>query len=146
MPVESKSSNTPPIEAPKRLVRMFSTDLFRETLRDVEASGNTQILLALKEFIVFKRANPLQPFGAKDRPFKHEPLKGIYHAGLTFDVSVLYTIEGSNPNIIKLLGVFSHDETGTGQPRNVNRQKQLYKRISNAGGVTPLTPLDEHKR
>lgn len=141
-----RNNRATPIEMPKRLVRIFSSELFRRSMQDVEASGDTRVPAALKEFLAFKRAHPLLPFGAKDRPFKHEPLKGIYHAGLTFDASILYTIEGSNPNIITLYGVFSHDEIGTGQPRNPNRQKQLFKRIKNTGGVAPLTPLDEKAR
>lgn len=136
-----RNSGGAPIVVPTRLVRIMASDLFRESV--AKYKGNAAVQSAMADFIEFKRANPLFPFGAKDRPFKHDPLKGIYHAGLTFDVSVLYTISGNNPNIITLYGIFSHDELGTGTPRNPNRQKNVHKRITNTGGIAPLTPLDE---
>lgn len=136
-----RNSGAAPIVVPKRLVRIMASDLFRETV--TKYKGNAAVQTAMADFIEFKRANPLVPYGSKDRPFKHDPLKGIYHAGLTFDVSVLYTISGNNPNIITLYGIYSHDETGTGTPRNSKRQKQVHSRITNTGGIAPLTPLDE---
>ena len=105
--------------------------LFDETL----AKHGTVVLHILDEFIKHKSANPIAPFGSKDYPYtggvlsKHNPR--LMHAGMTYNISLVYTIQGSNPNIISLYGFYTHDESGTGQPQNVKKQNSLSKRIQN---------------
>lgn len=89
----------------------------------------------VKDFRQFKSANPLAAYGKSDKSsasdgnFNQEVPK-IRHAHLTHDVSIWYTISGKNPNIIRLYGVFSHDESGTGQPPARNVQRKLAKKMA----------------
>lgn len=86
----------------------------------------------LQQFIKFKMATPLQPFGSKDYPFKAGPLKGIPHASLGYDLRLLYTISGKDPNVIRLIGAFTHAETGTEMGNNSDKmQKKLAVQIAN---------------
>lgn len=94
-------------------------------------ANNEQVQKKLKEFLQFKIANPTQQFGGKDKPMSNKGhFEGMMHCGLTFDVSVFYRISGSNPRIISIYGLFSHDESGTGQPPNIKRQKSLASRFN----------------
>lgn len=114
-------------------VKIFTCRLFDKSVR----KKNTRVLRKLKEFIDFKRQNPLELFGGSDRPYTGEFLKRavpnlvMRHAHLTHDDSILYTIEGVDVKTIKLYGVFSHDDSGTGQPPNINRQQSLANKLSN---------------
>ena len=79
-----------------------------------------------------KRANPNQAFGSSDKPFISSgffsaAVPGIRHAHLTFDLSIVYKVEG---NIITLYGFFTHDELGTGQPPNLRRQKGVSQQLA----------------
>ena len=80
--------------------------------------------------------SPLEPFGPTDQPFSaHGILKhavsgeNMKHAHLTHDISILYTMQGQPP-LIKLYGIFSHDELGTGQPPKIKDQKRVISRLS----------------
>lgn len=131
---------------PGRRVRLLATNTYHTTVSKYE--NNDPVTASMLEFIDFKRQTPLAPFGSKDYPFKHDPLKRFMHAGLTFNVSVVYTISGSNPNVITLYGIFSHDEMGVGNPGSKSKQLQTYKRLEadKARGATPLTKLDERAK
>jgi len=90
----------------------------------------------LQEFIKTKQENPLQPYGSKDYKFLGKGpiaknLPKMRHAGMTWDVSLFYEVEGKDPHILKLYGFFTHDESGTGTPANIRRQKQLVTKLSN---------------
>jgi mRNA-degrading endonuclease YafQ of YafQ-DinJ toxin-antitoxin module len=86
-----------------------------------------------RDFMEVKRTNPNQPFGASDKPFRSSgnfisAIPGLRHAHITFDLSIVYRVEG---NQVFLYGFFTHDELGTGQPANINRQKSAATRFSN---------------
>ena len=84
----------------------------------------------LNAFIDHKRHNPLKPFGKVDYPFTGDgPLHGVHHAHLTRDISILYNLTGRDPRQLRLYGVFTHDESGTGRPGKINLQRQLKTRI-----------------
>jgi mRNA-degrading endonuclease YafQ of YafQ-DinJ toxin-antitoxin module len=85
------------------------------------------------DFIRFKSEHPLELYGSKDRAFANEGnLRGFIHAGLTFDVSIVYKIGMvGGKRTLDLYGVFSHDELGTGQPRNINRQRSAGEKLRN---------------
>jgi mRNA-degrading endonuclease YafQ of YafQ-DinJ toxin-antitoxin module len=140
--MKPKNNGKPAISAqPQRVCRIMASELFFKTLENFK--HNSRVLQALKEFIQTKRANPNQKFGSKDYPFVGAgPLKGIPHAGLDFDVSIVYTIEGKNPNIITLYGLFTHDQLGTGTPANIKRQKQARASFDHQVSVKPLEPVD----
>lgn len=78
----------------------------------------------------------MQPFGASDKLFKPDgnfgkKVKGIAHAHLTHDISIVYALSGRNPHIIRLWGFFSHDDLGTGQPPNDKIQKSMATKFDN---------------
>lgn len=94
----------------------------------------------LESFIDFKKLEPTQPWGGKDKPFGGEgpigkSLPKLRYTHLGHDVILFYEIYGRNPVNIKLYGVFSHDEVGIGQPMNIKRQKSFVSRISHSTGA-----------
>lgn len=110
-------------------------DLYKETLID-KARAYPIIGQKMQEFRQFKAANPLQSYGASDKPFIGDQIyggtiKNIRHAHLTHDIMVVYTISGRDPIMLDLYGIFSHDELGIGQPKNIKRQKAQAKRMAN---------------
>lgn len=86
-----------------------------------------------RDFMEIKRNNPRQPFGASDKPFRSgghfdNVVPGLAHAHITPDISIVYKVVG---NQIYLYGFFTHDDLGTGQPANINRQKSAAQRLAN---------------
>jgi len=86
-------------------------------------------------FLNFKVENGIKPAGPTDkistinRPFATE-IPGMRKVHLTFDISLWYTISGSNPRVIKLYAVLTHDESGTGQPEKISKQKSVAKKMA----------------
>jgi mRNA-degrading endonuclease YafQ of YafQ-DinJ toxin-antitoxin module len=105
---------------------IFKTCKFYEkTLGKQEASVKNKI----KEFMVFKHATPRDKFGSSDYAFSASGhFAGFWHAKLSFDISIIYKIEGG---FCYLYGVFSHDDIGTGQPPNKNKQATIGKKLKN---------------
>lgn len=86
-----------------------------------------------REFMLQKRDNPNGTFGASDKPFVSAGnfqrfVPGLKHAHITHDLSIVYKVSG---NAILLFGFFKHDELGTGQPPNMNRQKSIAQKFAN---------------
>ena len=84
----------------------------------------------LDRFIEFKKNTPLERYGASDTHFigtgpLAKAIPKLRHAHLTQDTSVFYTLEGRDPIVLKIYGVFNHKESGTSTPPNVKKQKQL---------------------
>ena len=91
----------------------------------------------IREFIATKSKDPLQQYGSKDKPFGgNGPIGQAFpkmrYTHLNSDLSLFYTMEGRNPTVFKLYGVFSHDDIGIGQPQNIKRQKNFITRLKNA--------------
>ncbi len=91
------------------------------------------VLNSLKAFLTLKRQNPMQPYGSSDKPFRSDgffanEVPGIAHAHITHDLSVVYKMSGG---VLHLFGIYSHDQLGTGQPQNVNKQKSMAAKFSN---------------
>lgn len=111
------------------------SQLYLETM--IEKSRDYPVIgQKMQEFRKFKSANPLQSFGATDKPFVGKGsfgtvISGLRHAHLTHDIMVVYTISGRDPTEFRLYGIFSHDELGIGQPANIKRQKAQAKRMTN---------------
>lgn len=85
-----------------------------------------------RDFMDLKRNNPNAPFGSSDKTFSSDgtfnsEIPGLRHAHITFDLSIVYKVVGHQ---IYLYGFFTHDDLGTGQPRNINRQKSAAKRLA----------------
>lgn len=105
------------------------TPLFVET-EGVHRKHLKQMKTTYAAFIAHKRQDPMAPFGGKDRAFTgNGPLHGILHAGMTHDISLLYSKSGKNPTKITLYGFFSHDELGTGNPPKPNKQKSIRDKV-----------------
>ena len=94
------------------------------------AKHKSSIASALERFLEHKKNDPLKPYGRRDYPFIGDgPLSGIHHAHLSLDISVFYKIVGRDPRQLRLYGIFSHAESGTGQPARRGLQKNLKTRI-----------------
>ena len=122
-------------EAYQHDVEIKVCPLFVQTFKE-KVHGNPAVDKKYKEFKSIKTQNPLQSYGAKDYPMIAQGpigklIPGMRHAHLTSDISVFYTIEGRDPTIIKLYGVFSHQDVGTGQPANPKRQKSAGQQMVN---------------
>lgn len=109
--------------------------LFKDTISK-KAKQNPDVLKLFKEFIQLKSENPNQSFGSRDGPFKAtgtftKYVPKLRHAHLMHDLNICYTINGKDPTTIKLYGVFKHDELGTGQPANINRQQSVASKMGN---------------
>lgn len=106
--------------------------LYWETLTKYQ-----RYLPKIKEFLKFKADTPFANFGSRDAGAHHNfaDLK-VRHAHVSSDISIWYRIHGRNPTYIDLYGLFSHDESGTGQPANMRKQKNLVTRMTN----TKFTP------
>jgi len=91
---------------------------------------NEKVKKQFGQFMASKTANPLQPFGGKDYPFINDGfLAGFKHAGMTQDISLIYSISGRNPTLIYCYGFFTHAESGTGNDASIKRQKNLAQRM-----------------
>lgn len=107
-------------------VAVLDCPLYYETLKKY---NNIDHLIA--DFVKFKVQNPTSPYGNSDYAFRHGKLKGYGHAKLTRDLSIVYTLTGTQPKYLKLFGVFSHADLGTGTPPNLNKQKAVATRLGN---------------
>jgi mRNA-degrading endonuclease YafQ of YafQ-DinJ toxin-antitoxin module len=108
--------------------------LFRETFA-AKSQSNTALRSKVEQFLRVKGEDPTQPFGASDKPFKgggffSTAVPKIRHAHLTHDLSMVYTVEGGDPAVVRLYGIFSHDDLGTGQPQNINRQRGMATQLA----------------
>jgi hypothetical protein len=116
-------------------VRFLDSPMFAETFKQ-KTSSNPGLANKFEEFKYSKTHNPLQSFGSKDYPMLAngpigQSVPGMRHAHLTQDISVFYTIEGRNPTLIKLYGLFSHADSGTGSSANNKRQQRAGKQMKN---------------
>lgn len=138
-----KNNSVPQVTlaTPQRTVRILASDLYRRTLAGY--SKQPRVLMALAEFLAFKRKDPTDKFGNKDKPFTNGDLRGYMHAGLSHDIQVVYTLSGKDPQVIVLHGIFSHDELGTGNPPRQTRQAKAAASFKAARGVQPLDRIDE---
>ena len=100
----------------------------------VKSKNSLGLVSKLSSFLDAKAVAPSQPWGSSDSAFISAGPLGttipkLRHAHLTRDVSVFYTVEGSDPAIVKLYGVFDHRESGTGTPANIKKQKSLAQQL-----------------
>ncbi len=106
--------------------------LFDETL----LQHGLAIYENFEKFKQTKMQNHMQPFGSTDGPFRgngplgnHKPK--LLHAHMTHDISLIYYLSGSNPAVVNLLGFFTHDALGTGNPAAPKKQQSFVKRAKN---------------
>lgn len=85
----------------------------------------------LADFLELKLTNPLAPFGSSDYPFSNAgQFKGLLHAHLTQDISVVYRVGGRDPHVLDLYMIASHADLGTSRPSNPKKQAQVGKKLS----------------
>lgn len=112
-------------------VEIWYSSLYLDSIRDKPQS----VVDRLELFIQTKKENPTASFSNRDAPFNSKGPYGrlipkLRHAHLNLDVSVVYKVEGSKPTILKIFGLWTHDELGTaGNPRV---EKQMATKIKNA--------------
>jgi hypothetical protein len=118
-------------------VKLLTCPFYVQCVNELKGTKDgAKILKELGAFIQAKSENPNQPYRSSD---KANPagtplataIPKIKHAHLTHDVSVFYTMMGSNPNELRLYAVLSHDDSGSGQPPNPKKQKSLGAKMSN---------------
>lgn len=117
------------------MVKFQWCKLFQDTFTE-KARLNPELNKTFKEFLILKSQNPTQPYGSRDASFSGEgnfnkAVPKLRHAHLMHDLNLCYTISGKDPTLIKLYGVFKHDELGTGQPANIKRQKSVATAMAN---------------
>ena len=79
-----------------------------------------------------KRENPNTLFGSSDKPFLSKGkfgtiVPGLKHAHITDDLSIVYKVQNG---VVYLYGFYTHDELGTGQPANINKQDSMAGKFS----------------
>jgi len=111
-------------------VQILTCPLFDETMKK-----HGKLTDRLNAFINFKKQNPIAQFGKGDTMLgvPASPYGGLNlrHAHLTRDLSIVYTIEGKNPTIIKLFGIFGHDDLGTGTPMKLKTMSSMANKLHN---------------
>ena len=111
-------------------VQILTGKLFAKTLKKL--GRDAQVAARLKDFIEFKKENPLQPFGGRDYPITGKSpiaraFPNMLHAHITSDVSVFYTVEGQHPVELRLYGLFRHDAIGFGNKGSAGSGTKLQK-------------------
>lgn len=115
----------------KNQVLFQTCSLWQESVKE-KVQQRPIIKDKIAEFLRTKEENPMQAYGTSDYAFSHILAElGLRHAKLTPDWSLVYSVSGRNPTIIRLYGVFSHDELGTGQPPSIKRQRGMKTQFSN---------------
>lgn len=96
-----------------------------------------RLLSATKKFLAWKNEHPFNGalpgkfpgYGSNDKKFEAKGRFGndYAHAHLTHNVSIVYSVDRET-NTIKIYGLYTHDDIGTGRPPNPNRQAQAVQR------------------
>lgn len=115
-------------------VQFVKSKMFDDSVRNMSKrlSGIDE---KLNTFIQIKTQNPLQAVNSKDKPFGGigpigRALPKLRYVHLGNDAILFYELEGRNPTVVKLYGIFNHDDIGIGQPMNIQKQKSMIKRIA----------------
>ena len=124
------------VAAPEKPLSILICPLFIESYRN--RKGIKGVKEALIAFVMAKNANPTAKVGKDDKPFVDTIPAN--HAKLTSDVSIVYTLTGNNPRELKLFGVFTHDDIGTGQPRNMRKQQSFATKMGNQTDFKAVPP------
>jgi hypothetical protein len=134
--------NKEPVEI--RPLAGYGCDMFNATYKDKKARFPI-IKSKIREFGAKKASDSMAPYGSADTRFvSNSPisslLPGMRHAHLTKDLSVWYKITGGAAPIIKLYGIFTHEETGTGTPAKIAKQISISKKLIDQENT--FAPLD----
>lgn len=124
------------------MVRFQTGPLFDQTWQ-ARSQNNASLQNKLTQFVQVKSQDPTASFGASDKPFKSggfftNAIPKLKHAHLTHDLSLVYVLEGGADPVIRLYGIFSHDDLGTGTPPNLNRQRNVSAQLARQTFDRPL--------
>lgn len=94
----------------------------------------------------------LPGFGDSDKKFRSggnfdNRMPNLSHAHLTHNLSIVYYVDRET-NTLRLYGIYSHDDIGTGSPPNINRQQQMATRWTNMkfDASEPPTALQSNEK
>jgi hypothetical protein len=129
------------------MVKFQTGPLFDQTWRS-RSENNASLKNKLSQFVQVKSQEPTASFGSSDKPFKSggfftNAIPKLRHAHLTHDLSLVYALEGGADPVIRLYGVFSHDDLGTGNPPNKNRQRSMASQLAGQTFAGQLGPLSK---
>lgn len=121
----------PAVVSAKAPVTFVAGPEFADTFKAFKKAGmGERLAKALDKFKSTKEQNVSTPYGASDKPFRGDEFKGLSHAHVTHDVSLVYKYQSSS-NQFKLYGFYTHDDLGTGTPANVRKQATVGGRLRN---------------
>lgn len=107
-------------------LKIAKSKLFAKTLKD---RHEQTVLNNLKKFVEFKVEHPSERYGGSDYAFSGGgPLQGYWHCHLNRDKSLIYKIE---QGLLKLFGIFTHQDLGTGTPSSQPKQKSAAQKFDN---------------
>ena len=114
-------------------VEFRKSSIFDQTVAN-KSQQAPNLLAKISSFVDAKSLNPLQPWGSRDKPFGAKGPIGmsmpkLRYAHINNDLIIFYEMEGRDPTVIKLYGVFSHDDVGIGQPGSISKQKSLIQQL-----------------
>lgn len=134
---EAKKQRAPAAVVPPIATQGLAVEecpMYKES-RDEKTAKHPELKQKIREFILAKEIAPTGQFGSVDKkspagtPFV-TIAPDVKHAHLNSDISIWYKITGSNPTVLRLYGVFTHDETGTGQPNKIAKSRAVAKRMA----------------
>lgn len=109
--------------------------MFIETAKKYLVPGSS-LVQSYVNFVKTKVGNPIAAYGSSDKsnpvgtPMALKVPK-MRHARLSQDVSIFYTISGSNPSVLRVYALMSHSEAGTGQPPNKKKNASVASKMAN---------------
>jgi len=114
-------------------MRIEVSNEFQETISQLDPAKKSLVVQKLIEFLRLKSKDILKQFGTGDRLFvKGGPyartIKSLSHAHLTQDISIIYHVI---EDAIRLYGVYTHSQLGTGNTPEIRRQQSMAQRFSN---------------
>lgn len=141
---KSKNRPEPNVAEPVKILKPVAVEkcpLFESSYID-KVKSNRVLQNKLIEFLIKKTKDPLTPVG-NDRPLTSKgvyasAMPGIWHAHLNLDISVWYVYVGGVKPAIRLYGLFTHDETGTGPTPKIQKQKTMATKMANQTEFTPF--------
>lgn len=129
---KSQSSN----KASSELQVSFSPLFWDSYNKKLKAGLGRGLVDKIRNFVELKAQDPTGKVSASD--YKYKDMSGwenVWHAELANNLRILYRIEG---NILRLYGVYNHDDLGTSSPPKLSTQRQWGKRFNSVNWEPPV--------
>lgn len=101
----------------------------------LRSRDHKNLIEVISDFLRFKSVNPKQSYNPKDTPLTGGILKDLklWHYDIGRSLRLYYNVSQEGDTVfLNLYGVFTHDETGTGQPANKRKQEKFVDHVKNA--------------